>query len=129
VTVKPLGFADDFPFTPALADGRTDPAPVITLREIDAPVERRNYNTGETNLLGAVLRAAIGNNRRPTWSTRSGAPSAWSTTPTGCCCRRASMCRTRTPSQYSFASRRRCPAMRATGAPPNWLPRSVPSSQ
>ena len=39
------------------------------------------------------------------------------------------MHRTRTPSQYSFASRRRCPAMRATGAPPNWLPRSVPSSQ
>jgi alpha-glucosidase/alpha-D-xyloside xylohydrolase len=41
VTVKPLGFADELPFTPALADGRVDPPPAITLREIQAPVERR----------------------------------------------------------------------------------------
>src|SRR6185295_17173520 len=37
VTLKPIGFAGDFPFTPALAE-RTYPAPALSLREITAPV-------------------------------------------------------------------------------------------
>ena len=41
VTLKPISFAEDFPFTPALAAGRTDPAPALTLRDIGAPIERR----------------------------------------------------------------------------------------
>ena len=38
VTLRPLSFKPDFPYTPALAD-REYPAPVISLREITQPVK------------------------------------------------------------------------------------------
>ncbi|HEX6938086.1 MAG TPA: TIM-barrel domain-containing protein [Longimicrobiales bacterium] len=41
VTLKPLSFEPDFPFTPALDPGHAYPPPVLSLREIDAPVTRR----------------------------------------------------------------------------------------
>ncbi len=40
VTLRPLSFADDFPYTPTLIE-RQWPAPAISLREIDGPVQRR----------------------------------------------------------------------------------------
>src|SRR5215207_8299645 len=40
ITLKPLSFADDFPFTPALAE-RNYPAPAIRLREIQKPVKKK----------------------------------------------------------------------------------------
>src|SRR5436309_10478796 len=40
VTLKPIGFAGDFPFTPALAE-RSYPAPTVSLREIAAPATAR----------------------------------------------------------------------------------------
>ena len=50
---------------------------------VSAPGERFNYNTGEAHLVGAVLRAAIGNTCRPTYRARSGVRSAWSRMPIG----------------------------------------------
>jgi len=44
VTLKPVGFKGDFPFTPALDADRSYPDPVISLREIGALVERRVGN-------------------------------------------------------------------------------------
>src|SRR5690606_7676950 len=41
VTLKPVSFTEDFPFTPTLSAERTYPAPVISLRSVDAPVERQ----------------------------------------------------------------------------------------
>lgn len=41
VTVKPLSFEPDFPFSPTLDADRTYPDPVISVRSIDAPIERR----------------------------------------------------------------------------------------
>ncbi len=43
VTLEPVSYAADFPFTPALVE-RDYPAPVISLREITAPVSRRVGN-------------------------------------------------------------------------------------
>ena len=40
VTLKPLSFKDAYPSTPAVAD-RTYPAPVISLKQLTAPVKRR----------------------------------------------------------------------------------------
>src|SRR4029078_12309613 len=37
VTLKPIGFAGDFPFTPALTE-RSYPAPALSLREITTPL-------------------------------------------------------------------------------------------
>jgi alpha-glucosidase/alpha-D-xyloside xylohydrolase len=43
VTLKPINFEPDFPFTPALAE-RAYPAPAISLREINAPVRAKIGN-------------------------------------------------------------------------------------
>jgi alpha-glucosidase/alpha-D-xyloside xylohydrolase len=43
VTLKPVSFSADFPFTPAVVD-RTYPAPVVSLRSIAEPVSRRVGN-------------------------------------------------------------------------------------
>jgi len=40
VTLKPVSFSDDFPFTPSLAD-RKYPAPVISIRSIDQPLKKK----------------------------------------------------------------------------------------
>src|SRR5688572_5028219 len=40
VTLKPVSFEPDFPFTPALAE-RKYPAPVISLRHVDRAVKAR----------------------------------------------------------------------------------------
>lgn len=48
VTFKPLGFEPDFPFSPTLDADRAYPDPVISLREIDAPVEQRVGNLSVT---------------------------------------------------------------------------------
>lgn len=40
ITLKPIIFERDFPFTPVLDADRTSDDPVITLREIDGPVEQ-----------------------------------------------------------------------------------------
>jgi hypothetical protein len=40
VTLRPLSFEKELPFTPALVERRW-PAPEISLRELDGPVERR----------------------------------------------------------------------------------------
>jgi alpha-glucosidase (family GH31 glycosyl hydrolase) len=40
ITLKPLSFKDDFPFTPAL-DGRSYPAPVISLRTLNGTVKKQ----------------------------------------------------------------------------------------
>lgn len=41
ITLKPISFTGDFPFTPALADGRKYPAPVISLRQVTKPVKKQ----------------------------------------------------------------------------------------
>ena len=40
VTLEPLSYEGELPFTPSLAADRTPADPVISLREIGAPVER-----------------------------------------------------------------------------------------
>jgi alpha-glucosidase/alpha-D-xyloside xylohydrolase len=41
VTLKPVAFESDVPFSPTLAADRTPSDPVLSLRELDAPVEER----------------------------------------------------------------------------------------
>lgn len=43
VTLKPLSFNDDFPFTPALAERKYD-SPALSLREITKPVQKKVGN-------------------------------------------------------------------------------------
>src|SRR5258707_243875 len=40
VTLKPVGFKDDYPYSPALAE-RSYPAPELSLREIAKPVNKK----------------------------------------------------------------------------------------
>ena len=44
ITLKPVGFRGDFPFTPALDAHRSYPEPALSLREIQAPVQSRVGN-------------------------------------------------------------------------------------
>lgn len=44
ITLKPLSFQEELPFSPTLAAGRTYPPPVISLEEITEPVSRRVGN-------------------------------------------------------------------------------------
>jgi alpha-glucosidase/alpha-D-xyloside xylohydrolase len=63
VTLKPLAFEDELPFSPGLAAGRDYPDPTITLREIGAPVERRVGNlqvTVRPQPLSVEVRTATG---------------------------------------------------------------------
>ena len=54
VTLKPLSFADELPFSPTLAADRTYPAPVISLDQLTAPVTRRVGNLDVTVRPGAL---------------------------------------------------------------------------
>lgn len=63
VTLKPIRFQEEFPFTPALAAGRTYPDPAITLRQIGGVVERRVGNlqvSVRTRPLSIAIRTAAG---------------------------------------------------------------------
>src|SRR2546430_4924720 len=44
VTLKPVSFTDEFPFTPALAEQRSYPAPTVSLRELTRAIKRRVGN-------------------------------------------------------------------------------------
>ena len=48
VTLKPLSFPDELPFSPTLAAGRTYPAPVISVAQLTTPVTRRVGNLDVT---------------------------------------------------------------------------------
>ena len=63
ITLKPIGFEEELPFSPSLAAGRSYPQPVISLREIGAPVARRVGNlqvTVHPQPLSVEVRTAAG---------------------------------------------------------------------
>src|SRR5258707_11043 len=62
VTLKPVGFKDDFPYSPALAE-RSYPAPELSLREIVKPVNKKVANfevEARPNPLTLVVRNPAG---------------------------------------------------------------------
>ena len=63
VTLKPISFQEELPFSPSLASGRAYPPPVISLREIGDPVTRRVGNlqvTVRPQPLSVEVRTAAG---------------------------------------------------------------------
>ena len=63
VTLEPLSYKGELPFTPSLAADRTAPDPVISLREISEPVEQTIGNlkvTVRANPLSVEVRNAAG---------------------------------------------------------------------
>ena len=63
VTLKPISFQEELPFSPSLAAGRAYPQPVISLREISDPVTRRVGNlqvTVRPQPLSVEVRTAAG---------------------------------------------------------------------
>ena len=63
VTLKPISFQEELPFSPSLAAGRAYPQPTISLREISDPVTRRVGNlqvTVRPQPLSVEVRTAAG---------------------------------------------------------------------
>ncbi|HEY9449786.1 MAG TPA: hypothetical protein VIQ60_08525, partial [Gemmatimonadaceae bacterium] len=63
VTLKPLSFEEELPFTPSLAADRSYPDPVISLREMSGPVEQTIGNLRviiHTRPLSVEVRNAAG---------------------------------------------------------------------
>ena len=63
ITLKPVDFEGDFPFTPALDSDRTYPEPALSFREVGSPVEGRVGNlqvTVQFQPLSVDVRTAAG---------------------------------------------------------------------